>query len=192
MANNIERCPGCKVAYSEHWQCAVCHHFGHDNAKARYDQSICRDCDRALAQRGARYCRDCDAVLPRANFYASGGRLCRTCTYKRTIRDAETRVRRREALRAYRQANRDRLLEKYREYRQSHPDRVKAARDRAYAKYGAKARARMKAKRASAAFRASENERRRAYLAINAERLNQRRRERKAARLIAILKEARP
>lgn len=109
MADDPALCPACGVALSAHWRCAVCACFGHTNVQLRYDPGICRDCDKALATRGARRCRTCGKIKPLVKFRPTRTgyeRRCTACVSRSRPRQDQERAR--ERLRAWRDRNRER------------------------------------------------------------------------------------
>lgn len=115
MTDTPALCPACGVALSVHWRCAVCACFGHANVQARYDKTICKDCDKALAARGVRHCRVCGRIKPLAKFRPTrAGRewRCTACVSRGKPRPDAAVARRR--LRAWRERNRERYNERAR------------------------------------------------------------------------------
>lgn len=123
--DNVEPvvCPGCRVAYTQHWQCKLCLCFGHKNVYARYDSAICKACDKALAQRGRRRCRTCARVKLTSAF--RGGRYqCKACDRKRSSNRA--------AQRAYVERNKAKLNAQARERYHQNPEPRRTQRRQTY------------------------------------------------------------
>lgn len=124
MSNEVAACQACGVSLFEHWRCAICQCFGHENVKARHDDAICKGCDEALARRGARRCKKCGDIKSLAKFPPQH-RRCYTC---RNRAQAETS---RAAHRRWRERNKEAYNEgQRRRYRKNAPTLLPRLRQR--------------------------------------------------------------
>lgn len=126
-------CAYCEQPMAGHWMCAVCRCLGHANVQTRWDKAICKDCDKALANRGARRCKTCEQIKPLAKFKrtrTSFLRKCNTCAKRSRPRYDPERTKKR--LRAWRARNRERYNAWARQRYATHREQVLERQRRSY------------------------------------------------------------
>jgi len=146
-----------------HPQCVACRCLMHKNAQCRYDAQLCRDCDAALARRGARRCRECGSIKPLRRFQYRPGHFYRDCIACRNARRADY-------MRAYRDADREPHRARSRAWYAAHREQHRAYLRRVY--WADPERARERARRRVEQDRERRHLYDRAYRAAHRERLN--------------------
>lgn len=132
LADQRAACPACGEPLADHPQCRLCRCLLHKGAWCRWDQAVCRDCDRALFRRGARRCTRCAKIAPLRLFRA--GRF-----FRRTCRPCHDAALPRERTAAYKkkyaQAHRPMMNAASAAWRARNPEQVRASRRRQYQRH---------------------------------------------------------
>jgi len=188
---DIPLCGYCDQPMYNHWICGICRCLGHANVIAHYDPTICADCEASLVRRGLRHCKQCGFVGLLSDYPSAGRgglkrRVCKPCHNRsKDAYRAAHRAERRASARRWYHANRERHYQLHKKWRDENRATFNASRKAAYWKNPEKYRA------ANRQQRAARREHFRLYHRRYRQRLGsayyQRRRERRAQKLIAIL-----